>query len=76
MQTLPQHRHAELHRQLALLDRTIEKYYTFPEDQALARIPDPQGLGGTLGLPAANGIAQTGRKAGQVSLLATERSER
>jgi uncharacterized membrane protein len=50
MQTLPQHRHAELHRQLALLDRTIEKYYTFPEDQALARIPDPQGLGGTLGL--------------------------
>ena len=50
MQTLPQHRHAELHRQLALLDRTIERYYTFPEDQALASIPDPQGLGGTLGL--------------------------
>jgi uncharacterized membrane protein len=50
MQTLPQHRHAELHKQLALLDRTIERYYTFPEDQALARIPDPQGLGGTLGL--------------------------
>ena len=50
MQTLPQHRHAELYRQLALLDRTIERYYTFPEDQALASIPDPQGLGGTLGL--------------------------
>ncbi|MFH0996826.1 MAG: DUF2254 domain-containing protein [Pseudomonadota bacterium] len=53
MQTLPQQRHAELHRQLALLDRTIEESYTFPEDQALARIPDPQGLGGTLGLKAA-----------------------
>ena len=50
MQTLPQHRHAELYKQLALLDRTIERYYTFPEDQALASIPDPQGLGGTLGL--------------------------
>ena len=53
MQTLPQYRHAELHRQLALLDRTIEQAYAFPEDQALARIPDPQGLGGTLGLKAA-----------------------
>jgi uncharacterized membrane protein len=50
MQTLPQHRHAELYKQLALLDRKIERYYTFPEDQALASIPDPQGLGGTLGL--------------------------
>jgi len=53
MQTLPLHRHAELHRQLALLDRTIEESYSFPEDQALARIPDSQGLGGTLGLQAA-----------------------
>jgi uncharacterized membrane protein len=56
MQTLPQYRHAELSRQLALLDRTIEENYAFPEDQALARIPDPQGLGGTLGLQAVNGI--------------------
>jgi uncharacterized membrane protein len=52
MQTLPQHRHAELHGQLALLDRTIEGHYAFPEDQELARIPDPQGLGGTVGLQA------------------------
>ena len=53
MQTLPQHRHAELRKQLELLDRTIEGHYAFPEDQALARIPDPQGLGGTLGVQAA-----------------------
>ena len=52
MQTLPQHRHAELHGQLALLDRTIEGHYAFPEDQALARIPDPQGLGGSVGIKA------------------------
>jgi uncharacterized membrane protein len=62
MQTLPQHRHAELSSQLVLLDRTIEGSYAFPEDQVLARIPDPQGLGGTLGLPAANAIAQMGRE--------------
>jgi hypothetical protein len=46
MQTLPQHRNAELRQQLKLLDRTIEGHYPFPEDLALARIPDPQGLGG------------------------------
>ena len=51
--TLPQHRHAELSRQLALLDRTIDGHYAFPEDLALARIPDSQGQGGTLGLQAA-----------------------
>ena len=50
MQTLPPHRHAELRQQLELLDRTIEGQYVFPEDRALARIPDPQGLGGALGV--------------------------
>jgi uncharacterized membrane protein len=50
MQSLPEHRHDELRRQLGLLDRTVEGHYAFPEDQALARIPDSQGLGGTLGL--------------------------
>jgi uncharacterized membrane protein len=54
MQTLPENRHAELHRQLVLLDRTIEGHYAFPEDLALVRIPDSQGLGGTLGLKAAS----------------------
>ena len=53
VQTLPPHRHAELRRQLELLDRTVEANYSFPEDRALARIPDPQGLGGTLGMQAA-----------------------
>ena len=53
VQTLPPHRHAELNRQLDLLDRTIEGHYTFPEDRDIARIPDSQGLGGALGVPAA-----------------------
>ncbi len=52
IQTLPPHRHAELHQQLALLDRTVDAHYEFPEDRALARIPDPQGLGGSLGIRA------------------------
>ena len=52
-QTLPRLLHAELHRQLELLDRTVEGQYSFPEDKALARIPDSQGLGGTLGVQAA-----------------------
>ena len=53
MHTLPQHRHAELRQQLNLLDRTIDGHYVFPEDLALARIPDPQGLGGSVGVQAA-----------------------
>ena len=50
MQTLPPHRHAELRQQLELLDRTVDGHYEFPEDRALARIADPQGLGGALGV--------------------------
>ena len=50
LQSLPEHRHAELRRQLDLLDRTVEDSFAFAEDRALARIPDPQGLGGALGL--------------------------
>jgi uncharacterized membrane protein len=52
IQTLPQRRHAELRKQLKLLDRSIEAHYTFPEDIAIASIPDPQGLGGSLGVQA------------------------
>jgi uncharacterized membrane protein len=45
--SLPEHRHPELRSELELLDRTIEKIYeAFPEDLALARVPDTQGLGG------------------------------
>jgi len=52
IQTLPPHRHAELRQQLALLDRTAEGFYKLPEDLALARIADSQGLGGALGVQA------------------------
>jgi uncharacterized membrane protein len=54
MHTLPPHRHAELRLQLELLDRTVDGNYAFAEDRALARIPDPQGLGGTLGVKRLN----------------------
>ncbi len=46
IQTLPEHRHASLRTELELLDRAIETQFVFPEDQALARIADEQGLGG------------------------------
>jgi len=49
LQSLPDHRHAELHRQLELLDQAIERHYPFEEDRALARIGDSQGLGGAAG---------------------------
>jgi uncharacterized membrane protein len=53
VQTLPLHRHAELRKQMELLDRTIEGNYPLPEDLELARIPDSQGLGGALAVQAA-----------------------
>ena len=43
--TLPAERHAALRQELDLLDRMLEKLYVLPEDLALARIPDTQGLG-------------------------------
>jgi uncharacterized membrane protein len=46
MQTLPEYRRPALHGQLFLLDRALEKLYVLPEDLALARTPDAQGLGG------------------------------
>ena len=45
--TLPVERHAALRLEYDLLDRTLEKLYVLPEDLALARIPDSQGLGGS-----------------------------
>jgi uncharacterized membrane protein len=59
-QTLPAHRHAELRQQLELLDREIDGHYPFPEDRALARIPDPQGLGGAVGVSAAVEVPTAG----------------
>ena len=46
IQNLPEHRHPALQEELDLLDRAIAQQFTFPEDLALARIPDAQGLGG------------------------------
>ena len=47
--TLPESRRRALRQELDLLDRTIEKLYILPEDMALARISDTQGLGGSSG---------------------------
>lgn len=46
VQSLPENRHAALRLELDLLDRALERLYVFPEDLALARIADSQGLGG------------------------------
>jgi uncharacterized membrane protein len=42
--TLPEHRHAALRIELRLLNSIVERYYTLPEDLALARGSDTQGL--------------------------------
>ena len=62
LQSLPPHRHAELHRQLELLDRTIDARFAFEEDRALARIADSQGLGGALGLRPSDSAFRAGRE--------------
>jgi uncharacterized membrane protein len=49
MQTLPDYRHAALLQELSLLDREIVRNFTYPEELALARIGDTQGLGGHSG---------------------------
>jgi uncharacterized membrane protein len=43
---LPERRHPPLELELRLLDEAVERLYTSPEDRALARTPDMQGLGG------------------------------
>ena len=45
MSALPAERHPALRQELNLLDQMLEKCYVCPEDLALARIPDSQGLG-------------------------------
>ncbi|MBA4097737.1 MAG: DUF2254 domain-containing protein [Rhodospirillum sp.] len=63
IQSLPDYRHAALQRELALLDREIEALYPFPEDLALARIADSQGLGGASGTRAEAGATLPTRRA-------------
>ena len=48
-QALPEHRRPALEAELALLDWAIETHFTRPEELAMARIPDSQGLGGSSG---------------------------
>jgi uncharacterized membrane protein len=50
VQTLPTHRHRALRQELSLLDRETEKHFSHPEELALARVADSQGLGGHSGL--------------------------
>jgi hypothetical protein len=49
LQTLPAHRRPSLKQQLELLDREMEMKFSHPEELALARISDTQGLGGRSG---------------------------
>ena len=44
---LPEYRRPSIETQLTLLDRAIESSYPNPEERALARVPDVQGLGGS-----------------------------
>jgi uncharacterized membrane protein len=46
VQTLPEYRHPALHQQSELLGREIAKRFAYPEELSLARVADPQGLGG------------------------------
>jgi uncharacterized membrane protein len=50
VQTLPGRRHPALQKELQLLDRAIEEHFRYPEDLALARVGDAQGLGGASGI--------------------------
>lgn len=47
--SLPRHRRPPLEDERARLDRALESLYRLPEDLALARIADSQGLGGSSG---------------------------
>jgi uncharacterized membrane protein len=47
--TLPDYRDTALERERDRLNRALPEHYSLPDDLALARIPDPQGLGGSSG---------------------------
>ncbi|MFL9892487.1 DUF2254 domain-containing protein [Paraburkholderia sp. RL17-381-BIF-C] len=55
--TLPEFRHPALLRELELLDASIVRHHHFAADIELARVADPQGLGGALDVNAQNGGA-------------------
>ena len=45
--TLPDYRDTALERERDRLNRALPEHYSLPDDLALARIPDPQGFGGS-----------------------------
>jgi uncharacterized membrane protein len=49
IQTLPQERAVSLQQELKLLHRSAERFFTEPEDRALADVSDFQGVGGKHG---------------------------
>jgi uncharacterized membrane protein len=49
IQTLPEERAALLRQELKLLRRSAERFFTEPEDRALAEVSDFQGVGGKQG---------------------------
>jgi uncharacterized membrane protein len=57
-ETLPGHRQDELQLQLSLLDREAERLFRYPEERALASIPDSQGLGGHSSKSIPNALTQ------------------
>jgi hypothetical protein len=46
IQTLPEARTTLLSQELALLHRSAERFFSDPEDRALAEVSDFQGVGG------------------------------
>ena len=50
-ETLPTHRLRELDKQLSLLDSEVQRLFRYPEELALARVGDSQGLGGRSSRP-------------------------
>jgi hypothetical protein len=56
-ETLPAERHDALRREFERLDAMLEKLHVLPDDLALARVSDPQGLGGASHGNAAMGFA-------------------
>jgi uncharacterized membrane protein len=57
-ETLPAHRQRELQEQSTLLDQEVERLFRYPQERALARLADSQGLGGR-----SSKVRQSGKRA-------------
>ena len=49
--TIPERRQPTIDREMRLLDLTVDASFALAEDRELARIADPQGLGGSAATP-------------------------